>query len=79
MNILHLTTTTEQHGKDGGLSLGKRIGIITAKLGEAFWFCLSFLLFIIMGPFSAFAVLIGLWSLASSKECRDHMTEPAKI
>jgi hypothetical protein len=78
MSILHQTITTDQK-KDGGLSMVKRASTLAAKLSESFWFCLSFLLFIVMGPFSAIAVVIGLWSLATSEECRDKMVEPASI
>lgn len=49
-----------------------------AQISEAFWFCLSFLLFLIMGPFSAVVVLIGLGSLAS-EEKRERMQEPARL
>jgi hypothetical protein len=76
MRILHQTITPDQQ-KDGGLSLIKRTGSLATKLSESFWFILSFLLFIVMGPFSAIAVVLGLWSLATSEECRDHMVEPA--
>ena len=78
MSILHQTITTNQT-KDGGFSLIKRAAALAAKLSESFWFCLSFLLFIVMGPFSAIAVLIGLWSLAANEECRNNMVEPASI
>lgn len=78
MSILQQTITTNQ-AKDGGLSLINRVKTLAAKSSESFWFCMSFLLFIVMGPFSAVAVLIGLWSLATSKECRDNMVEPAQI
>ena len=79
MNILHQTITTTHQAKDGGLSLVRRAALLASKLSEAFWFCLSFLLFLVMGPFSAVAVVIGLWSLATSEECRSNMVEPASI
>lgn len=78
MSILQQTITTVQT-KDGGLSLINRVRAIAAKSSETFWFCLSFLLFIVMGPFSAVAVIMGLWSLATDEKCRDHMVEPAHI
>ncbi len=78
MSILQQTITTDQK-KDGDFSLVNRARSLAAKLSESFWFCLSFLLFIVMGPFSAIAVLIGLWSLASSDECKDNMVEPESI
>lgn len=34
------------------------------RLSEAFWFTTSFILFLILGPFSALAVLFGVISLA---------------
>ena len=78
MSILHQTITANQT-KDNGFSLISRTKAMAAKFSESFWFCMSFLLFIVMGPFSAVAVLIGLWSLATSEECRDNMIEPAHI
>ena len=45
---------------------------------ESLWFCLAFGLFVLMGPFSAVVVLIGLGSLAS-KEKREKMPEPARL
>lgn len=45
---------------------------------EIFWFCLTLFLFVLMGPFSAIAVLIGLGSLASEKN-REQMIEPAHL
>ena len=78
MSILQQAFTTDQK-KAGGLSLIKRAKSLAARFSESFWFCLSFLLFIVMGPFSAIAVLIGLWSLVSSDECKDNMVEPESI
>jgi len=57
-------------------SLLHRLSSLAARLSEPFWLCVSFLLFIVMGPFSVIAVLYGLWSLASG-ENREKMTEPA--
>ncbi|MCK5194532.1 MAG: hypothetical protein KAQ71_12030 [Desulfobulbaceae bacterium] len=42
-----------------------------AHLSETFWFCLSLLLFVVMGPFSVFAVVLGLWSLAKNDKARE--------
>ena len=78
MSILQETFTGDQN-KNTGLSLISRTKSPAAKLNESFWFCLSFLLFIIMGPFSAIAVLIGLWSLSSNDEFKDKTTEPERI
>ncbi len=51
---------------------------LLSRLSEYIWFCLSFLLFIIMGPFSAVAVVIALFSLAG-KENQGKMVEPASV
>lgn len=48
------------------------------QISESFWFCLTFCLFVLMGPFSALVALIGLSSLAS-KEKREKMSEPARL
>jgi len=42
-----------------------------SHLSETFWFCLSLLLFVVMGPFSIIAVFFGLWSLANNKKVRE--------
>lgn len=49
-----------------------------ARLGEIFWFCLALLLFVLLGPFSIIAVIIGLFSLAGTKENRQAV-KPASI
>jgi phosphotransferase system glucose/maltose/N-acetylglucosamine-specific IIC component len=63
---------------DGGQSLLQKVVSFFAGLSEPFWFVVSFLLFLLMGPFSAIAVLIGLCSLAS-EEHRNKMSEPARV
>ena len=50
--------------------------VYLARLGEAFWFSLSLFLFLVLGPFSAVVVVIGLFSLAG-EENRTRMVEPA--
>jgi hypothetical protein len=65
-------------GNDGGHFLALWVRAHLAQITESFWFCLSFLLFLIMGPFSAIVVLIGLGSLAS-EENRQRMSEPAQL
>lgn len=65
-------------GNDGGRSLPTRIRAHLTNITESFWFCLSFILFLLMGPFSAIVVLIGLGSLAS-EENRERMSEPARL
>jgi len=61
---------------DIGLSPMNRVLAQLSKMSELFWLCLSFCLFLIMGPFSIIAVVGGLWSLASD-ENRQKMVEPA--
>jgi hypothetical protein len=77
MNILS-HSQTKQSGNDGGRSLTMWVRAHLAKIVESFWFCLTFVLFLLMGPFSAIVVLIGLGSLAS-EENREQMIEPARL
>ena len=72
----HILTGTIKH--ESGHTLLKMAWARLAAVSEYFWFCLSFLLFVIMGPFSAIAVVIGLCSLASD-ENRNRMVEPESI
>jgi len=65
-------------GNDGGHSLTAWVRAHLTNITESFWFCLSFILFLLMGPFSAIVVLIGLGSLAS-EENRERMSEPARL
>ena len=75
---MSIQTLTKAIKNDGGHStLGKARTLLSA-LSEAFWFCLSLILFLLMGPFSAVAVIIGLCSLAS-EENRSRMVEPASM
>ena len=62
----------------GGLGLIAWLKLHSARIGEIFWFCICFLLFLVLGPFSSIAVLFGLKSMAS-EENRRQMTEPAKV
>lgn len=41
------------------------------QLPEWFWFCLSFLLFVVLGPFSAPVVLVVLIRLGMEEESHD--------
>jgi len=72
--INHLTTGQAKGGACS--SLFHRLSTLAARWSEPFWLCVSFLLFIVMGPFSVIAVLYGLWSLANG-ENREKMIEPA--
>ncbi|GAB4344993.1 MAG: hypothetical protein Kow0089_21850 [Desulfobulbaceae bacterium] len=65
------------------LHVGETLGSLLAELrstvaqrSETIWLCITFLLFIVMGPFSVIAVLYGLWALAHG-ENRERMSEPA--
>ena len=53
-----------------------KIKDIVSRYSEGVWFCLSFILFLVMGPFSVFAVLVGLYSLATGEQ-KEKMVEPA--
>jgi uncharacterized membrane protein len=69
---------TNRTENDGGRSLSTWVRTHLAHIIESFWFCLTFVLFLLMGPFSAVVVLIGLGSLAS-EENRAKMIEPARL
>lgn len=72
--VNHLTAS---HGrKEVNESLFRRMAAATAKMSEIFWLGLTFLLFIVMGPFSVIGVIYGLWALGSG-ENRERMVEPA--
>jgi hypothetical protein len=63
---------SEEHG-----SFFKSLLSRISRLSESIWLCITFLLFIIMGPFSVIAVLYGLWSLATG-ENKERMIEPVR-
>lgn len=67
-----------QSRNDGGHFLAKWSRAHLTQIVESFWFGLTFLLFLLLGPFSAIAVLIGLGSLAN-EESRERMNEPARL
>lgn len=77
MNILP-HSQINQSGNDGGRFPVARVRAHLARVIESFWFCLTFVLFLLLGPFSAVVVLIGLGSLAS-EEHRERMIEPARL
>ncbi len=77
MNILS-QSQSKSSGNDGGHFLVTWVRAHLAQISESLWFCLTFLLFLLMGPFSAIAVLIGLGSLAS-EENRERMNEPTPL
>ena len=75
---MSIQTLTKAMTNDGGHPLLQKTMSFLSTISEPFWFCVSLLLFLLMGPFSAVAVVIGLFSLAS-EENRKKMTEPASI
>lgn len=77
MNILQ-NHQVDQSENDGGHFLGLWIRMHQAQVAESFWFCLTFVLFLLLGPFSAIAVLVGLGSLGNA-ENRERMIEPASL
>lgn len=77
MNSLSDNSVTEIRN-DGGHSLISWLKAHSSQLSEWFWFFLSFLLFLALGPFSAIAVLFGLKSLASEEQ-QEQMIEPARL
>ena len=76
MRALH-HTPAGHHRNTTHVSFLKSLFNRISHFSEAIWLGITFLLFIVMGPFSVIAVLYGLWSLASG-ESREKMTEPAK-
>ncbi|MFP3982814.1 MAG: hypothetical protein ACLFV2_03890 [Desulfurivibrionaceae bacterium] len=74
--MIHLIARSNRKRKNG--SCLTRIAEKFANSSENFWLCLSFLLFVVMGPFSIFAVLIGLVSLAKDKNNQE-APEPASL
>ena len=61
--LIHLLSTGQR--KNEKKSIFTMLADKMSQLSEAFWFTLSLCLFIIMGPFSIFAVIIGLHTLAT--------------
>lgn len=77
MNTPH-SATPDRQPSDGGHSLAMWFRAHLPQISEWFWFGLSFLLFILLGPFSAVVALIALGSLASEEQ-RERMVEPARL
>jgi hypothetical protein len=72
--LIHLLSAHQQ--KNEKKSIVTRMADGMSQLGEGFWFTLSLCLFIIMGPFSIFAVIIGLHSLATKNA---NQSEPEAV
>lgn len=75
MRALH-PTQEGHHGSEAHNSIIKSLINRFTQLSETIWLCITFLLFIVMGPFSVFAVMYGLWALATG-ENKEKMVEPA--
>jgi hypothetical protein len=75
MRALH-HTQAGHHEKQENDSLCKSLLSRISELSEIIWLCITFLLFIVMGPFSVIAVIYGLWALATG-ENKERMIEPA--
>lgn len=75
---MNIQSQTKAILNDGGHSMLQVMMSRLSALAEPFWFCISLLLFLLMGPFSAVAVIFGLCSLAN-EENRSKMIEPASL
>lgn len=75
MRALH-HTQAGHHKSEEHVSLFKSLISRISQLSESIWLCTTFLLFIVMGPFSVIAVMYGLWALATG-ENKERMVEPA--
>jgi hypothetical protein len=67
----------DQQKHETGISIFQNIVSKVSGLSESIWLGVTFLLFILMGPFSIIAVLYGLWILGSA-ENREKMAEPVR-
>lgn len=67
--LIHLLAESHKNRESG--SMITRLARVMGQLSEPFWFALSLILFIAMGPFSVIAVLIGLYSLATREYEKD--------
>lgn len=61
--LIHLLSKSQT--KNEKKSVITKLAARMSQLSEAFWFTLSLCLFLVMGPFSVFAVIIGLHTLAT--------------
>ncbi len=73
---IHLLTLNQKRGEKS--LFAARIADLFTGLSERFWFTLALFLFVVMGPFSVIAVIIGLYSLATSRSNRE-AAEPASL
>lgn len=77
MHISRLNQANRTEGVGGSFPV-KWIRAHLSQCMESFWCCLAFLLFLLLGPFSAVVVLIGLGSLANDANKKE-MNEPARL
>lgn len=57
------TTIQKQTYESPAVNVWSGLSALIEQVSEWFWFCLSFLLFIVLGPFSAPVVLLVLVKL----------------
>ena len=76
MNISTMQLTDNKMISENTSLMQNLLNFVTAY-SEYFWFSISFVLFLLLGPFSIIAVVIGLWNLSSGEHVKE-MTEPAK-
>lgn len=74
--MIHLIAKSQGKGEKKRLFVG--LADRLSALSERFWFALSFILFVVMGPFAVFAVLLGLFSLAKEQRSKE-AAEPASL
>lgn len=65
------------HREEGQVSVTQSFLNTFSRLSEVIWLCITFLLFIVLGPFSVIAVIYGLWALATD-ERTENLIEPAR-
>ena len=64
------------HGSKENSSILNGVRNLISTWSETIWLSVTFLLFLLMGPFSVIAVIYGLWAL-SNGENKERMIEPA--
>ena len=57
--------TPPRHGEENAAA---KLVAMAKSMSEIFWFTTAFALFVIMGPFSAVAALIGVFTFAGGNE-----------
>ncbi len=54
--------------RNGEVTVAAKLVAKAKSMSEVFWFTTAFVLFVIMGPFSAIAAIIGVFSLVRNNE-----------